>query len=108
VLATLAVAAAPPNPRLPVTTFLVQATPAKACAQLSPRYPKQLDRRYGPCTTAIKANPPVTHIRISNVHVAGRKATLDVHYLAGGRPLAERFVLVVLDGAWRIDGAGPI
>jgi hypothetical protein len=31
-----------------------------------------------------------------------------VHYLAGGRPLAERFVLVLLDGAWRIDGAGRL
>jgi hypothetical protein len=104
----LAVAVAIADPRAPVKTFLLRPTPAKACAQLSPRYRKQLDRRYGPCTTAIKANPPVTRIRVSNVHVAGRKATLDVHYLAGGRPLAERFVLVLLDGVWRIDGAGPL
>jgi hypothetical protein len=36
------------------------------------------------------------------------KATLDVHYLAGGRTFSERFTLVLLAGAWRIDDSGPL
>jgi|KBSMisStandDraft_5_1062788.scaffolds.fasta_scaffold556985_3 hypothetical protein len=45
---------------------------------------------------------------MSNVRASGRKATLDVHYLAGGRTFAERFTLVLLAGAWRIDNSGPL
>jgi hypothetical protein len=53
----------------------------------------------------VRALPAVATVRISDVHVPGRKETLDVHNLAGGRPVAERFALVRLEGAWRIDGA---
>jgi hypothetical protein len=108
VIALAVVAAAVADPRVPVRTFLLRPTPAKACAQLSPRYRKQLDRQYGPCTTAITANPRVTRIRMANVRASGRRATLDVHYLAGGRTFAERFTLVLLAGAWRIDNSGPL
>ena len=104
----LAAVAAAADPRVPVRTFLLRPTSAKACAQLSPRYRKHLDRQYGPCTTAITANAKVGRLRISNVRVHGGKATLEVHYLAGNRSLAERFTLVLLNGAWRIDNAGPL
>jgi len=97
-----------PDPRPVVRTFLLRPSPARACAQLSPRYRAELAARYGPCVDAIKANPTVTRIRFSNLHLSRTRAVLDVRYLAGGRPVAERMTLVVIRGAWRIDGARPL
>jgi len=97
-----------PDPRPVVRTFLLRPTAAKACAQLSPRYAAQLTARYGPCVAAIEVNPPVTRIRFSNLHRSRTRAVLDVRYLAGSHPIAERMTLVLIRGAWRIDGARPL
>ncbi len=103
-----AATAASSTPQQTVVRFLAPKSPADGCAQLTARYRRELDRRYGPCTTAITANPKATHIRFSNVQLRGSHATLDVHYRAGGHALAETFVLLRQSGRWRIDGARPL
>ncbi len=107
-LPAAAAVAATGTPQQTVARFLAPKTPADGCAQLTARYRRQLDRRYGPCVTAITANPKATRIRFSNVRVHGDRATLDVRYRAGTRSLAETFVLLRQAGRWRIDNARPL
>jgi hypothetical protein len=102
-LLAVSTAASTPDPRPVVRTFLLRPTPARACAQLSPRYLAELKANYGPCVVAITTNPRVTRIRFSNVHLSKTRGVLDVRYVAG-YPIAERMTLVLIRGAWRIDG----
>lgn len=93
------------DPRRPVLRFLVPRTPRDACAQLTARYRRSLDRQYGPCLTAVRANPPAKHIRFSAIHVNGARASLHVRYRSGSRTLFELYLLVRQNGRWLINGA---
>jgi hypothetical protein len=102
-----AASASSSGPTLTVKRFLVWTSPKTACAQLSTRYRKQLDAKYGPCVQAIQQNPSATRVRFSNVKITGAKASLHVSYIVRGRTVKEVFALAKQGGRWLIDNARP-
>jgi len=99
------VKAATNTPQEAVQRFLEPRSAADACAQLSRPYQKHLARQYGPCLVAVKANPKVTHLVISNVVVNGKNATLKATYRMPTGPAREFFSLREVKLTWLISGA---
>ena len=102
-LVVLALAAS--SPRSTVVHFLQPASPAELCAQLTPRYRKELDRQYGPCLQTVGQNPKATGLVFVRTSVTGTKATVEVRYTFRARRYHERLTLLLRSGRWRIDDA---
>jgi hypothetical protein len=93
------------TPQEAVQRFLEPRTPAEACAQLSHPFMKRVARPYGSCLVAVKRNPKVADLVISNVVVNGKNATLKTTYRVPAGRGATYFSLTRIKDTWRISGA---
>ena len=104
-LAVAVLTVAAPGPRAPVLHFLQPTSPADLCAQLTPRYRKELDRQYGPCLQTVGQNEKATALVFVRVHATGTRGTAEVRYTFRHRRYHELFSLLLQQGRWRIDHA---